>query len=268
MKSFCLATWNVNSVRLRLPHIARFVHEQAPDVLCLQEIKCREHEFPFQAFHDMGFPYIELKGQKGLHGVATVSRFPQTKQDHMDLCPKGEARHLITCVEGLELHNLYIPAGGDVPDPACNEKFAHKLSFLERMAEGFAKLQDRSLVLTGDFNVAPYEHDVWSHRQMIRIVSHTPEERERLEKARACLGFIDTARHFYPEPQKLYSWWSYRARDWAKSNRGRRLDHIWLSPDLQKALPQKPEQALRFHLECRGWERPSDHIPVLIQLNL
>jgi exodeoxyribonuclease-3 len=123
-------------------------------------------------------------------------------------------------------------------------------------------------VLVGDLNVAPKEHDVWSHKQLLKVVSHTPVEVEHLSEALAAYQWIDVARELIPEPEKVYTWWSYRARDWRKSNRGRRLDHIWVTPALRAAAIAKGREAFRIHTRCRGWTRTSDHVPVTLQLEM
>ena len=162
---------------------------------------------------------------------------------------------------GIELHNFYVPAGADVPDPDLNPKFAHKLDFLREMARTFEKRRDRAtapVVLVGDLNVAPLENDVWSHKQLLKVVSHTPVETELLDGVRASFDWIDVTRSFVPPEKKIYSWWSYRARDWRASDRGRRLDHIWVSPALKgHAL----EHAI--FKQARGWKQASDHVPVM-----
>ncbi len=136
---FRLATWNINSVRLRLDLVERFVRAQRPDVLCLQEIKCEDGTFPALALRALGFPHIAVSGQKGYHGVATLSRLPFSSVERRDICGRGHARHLSVALDGanaakpLVLHNVYVPAGGDLPDPALNPKFRHKLDFLEAL---------------------------------------------------------------------------------------------------------------------------------------
>jgi exodeoxyribonuclease-3 len=124
------------------------------------------------------------------------------------------------------------------------------------------------LVITGDLNVAPGEFDVWSHRQMLRVVSHTPVEIEAMAQLKAAGGFIDLVREAVPEPQKLFSWWSYRAADFRASNRGLRLDHIWISPGLRAAAFQSGAARARVHDDVRAWDRPSDHAPVSADLVL
>jgi len=253
-----IASWNINSIRRRIDLVARFVVEAQPDALCLQEIKCRDGEFPTAAFRAIGLPHLHVVGQKGWHGVAIASRLPLEPLPHPAICPRGEARAAAVRIRGLELHTLYIPAGGDLADPTANPKFAHKLETLARLQRLYAGAGARPLVLTGDLNVAPGEHDVWSHRQLLDVVSHTPIETEALERARAAAELIDLARQFRPAPEKLFTWWSYRSPDWTRNNRGRRLDHIWASPALAARA-----SAFAIESACRGWDSPSDHVPVL-----
>lgn len=265
-----LTTWNINSVRLRLPTIERFIQTQQPDILLLQEIKCENTQFPYQDLHALGYNFIEVNGQKAYHGVATLSRLPLTRLE-THFCPHHEARHLSTRVNipdhTFELHNFYIPAGGDIPDPDTNPKFAHKLDFLNTMQAYFSERYtqgDARQILAGDFNIAPNVHDVWSHKQLLKIVSHTPLEVDRLAALQTCHDFIDTARPGFDQNdgEKLYSWWSYRARDVFASNRGRRLDHIWISPALAPCIGLQTRQGFTIHHDCRIWDRPSDHAPV------
>jgi exodeoxyribonuclease-3 len=270
---FSLTTWNINSVRLRFPLVKRFLQKHAPDVLCLQETKCPDDKFPRKDFEKIGYPHVAIYGQKGYHGVATVSRHPIGETQRERFCKKEDCRHLGATFgkdaglkEPVTIHNFYVPAGGDEPDPKINEKFAHKLSFLEELAEHAvsrdAKNGARS-ILVGDLNVAPLEHDVWSHKQMVRVVSHTPAEIERFDKFRAAGGWIDVMRNFVPAEEKLYTWWSYRALDWELSDRGRRLDHVLVSPALEKT-------ALEMNIlkRARGWKQPSDHVPVTVAFEL
>jgi exodeoxyribonuclease-3 len=262
-----IATWNINSARLRIDLIRRFLSEQQPDILCLQEIKCLEEQFPADAIREAGYNYIEVSGQKAYHGTATLSRVPLTRLD-TSFCPASEARHVSTHVDfgpGFELHNFYVPAGGDVADPEVNPKFRHKLDFLDVMETYFSERKragDAGQVIVGDLNIAPHENDVWSHKQLLKVVSHTPLEVEILERIRAAHDFTDCSRHFADEDTKLYSWWSYRARDVFKSNRGRRLDHIWVSPKLKPAVEAAGPEGHEIHVDARVWEKPSDHVPM------
>lgn len=270
MSGLTIATWNINSVRLRAAQVAAFAQEASPDVICLQEIKCLEAQFPYKAFVEMGYPHAHVTGQKGMHGVATVSRLPLEPLEDQGVCGKSEARSQRVKVGGIEIQNYYIPAGGDEPDPQINPRFAHKLDFLERLEKYFAgrAREDADIVAVGDFNIAPHEHDVWSHKQLLKVVSHTPVETEGLERIRAAGDFIDVARALIPEPEKIYTWWSYRNRDWRKSNRGRRLDHIWVSPSLRAPALASGRSAFTVWDHARDWEKPSDHAPVTLRLHL
>ncbi|MCC6597877.1 MAG: exodeoxyribonuclease III [Alphaproteobacteria bacterium] len=260
-----IATWNINSVRLRLPLLQRLMQERTPDVIALQETKTPDEFFPFDAVRAAGYPHIHIHGMKGYNGVAILSKIPFEAQDIHHRCGREDCRHMAVRLGGVELHNLYIPAGGDEPDPDINDKFAHKLAFVEEMAQWFKThaTPDRKLIAVGDFNIAPYEHDVWSHKQLLKVVSHTPPETTRLAAMRESLNWIDTARYFVPMAEKCYTWWSYRNKDWEKSNRGRRLDHIWVTPPLKSALARH-----EILTEARNWPQPSDHVPVILDLNL
>jgi exodeoxyribonuclease-3 len=266
-KRLRICTWNVNSVRLRLDHLPALAAAAKPDVLCLQETKVIDDAFPRQAFADAGYRHALIKGMKNYNGVAILSRRPLQPVDVPDWCGRQDCRHLAAMLDGpagpLELHNFYVPAGGDVPDPEQNDRFKHKLAFLDAMRRWFKRTRggDKPMVLVGDLNVAPGEHDVWSHKQLLKIVSHTPVETTRLDKLRDDLGWTDSARHFVPADEKLYSWWSYRARDWRAADKGRRLDHIWVTPPLQPYL--KSMQHLK---DARDWRPPSDHVPVVLEL--
>ncbi|HVI31803.1 exodeoxyribonuclease III [Phenylobacterium sp.] len=264
-----ICTWNVNSVRLRHEQVARFVREQAPDVLCLQEIKCREGEFPREAFVEMGLPHLKIAGQKGWHGVAIASALPLEDAPPLDVCREGHARCVGATVAGVEVHNFYIPAGGDVPDREANPKFDHKLDFYEKLTAELARRERKApLAIVGDLNVAPGEFDVWNHKYMSKIVSHTPVEVEAFAALMGSLDFIDLLRETTPEPQKLASWWSYRAQDFRVSNRGLRLDHILVTPGLREAAFRLGSAAARVHGDVRAWDRPSDHAPVTADLVL
>lgn len=260
-----LATWNINSVRLRLDLVLKLLKAEKPDVLCLQETKVMNPLFPAEAFARAGYVHQAINGQKGYHGVAILSKRPFAKQEPRAFCGKDDTRHMcVTFEDGLELHNFYVPAGGDIPDPKANEKFAHKLAFLREMESLFAKRKAKKsarVVLVGDLNVAPLENDVWSHKQLLDVVSHTPIETELLGNAKEAFDWIDVTREFVPHDRKIYSWWSYRAQDWEASDRGRRLDHVWVSQGLKGAA--KKHAILK---EARNWAQPSDHVPVVVTL--
>ena len=262
-----LATWNINSVRLRIDLVARFLKEHQPDVLALQETKVMNALFPAEAFARLGYVHQAVHGQKGYHGVAVLSRLPFKKTSSREFCENPDCRHIaVTLENGVELHDFYVPAGADVPDPVANPKFAHKLAFLREMAGFFAKRKGRRehpMILVGDLNVAPLENDVWSHKQLLDVVSHTPVETGLLAEVKESFDWLDATRHFVPPSEKIYSWWSYRAADWQASDRGRRLDHIWVSQALKGAL--KSQSIVKA---MRGWDKTSDHVPVIAELSI
>ncbi len=259
-----VATWNINSVRLRLPIVERFLKEEAPDVLCLQEIKCQEHQFPAEALARLGYEHQAIHGQKGYHGVATISRIPLKEYSRHDWQANGEARHVGVEIVGTDMmiDNVYVPAGGDVPDREQNPKFGQKLDFLERMTN-WAEGIDRPTLIVGDFNIAPLERDVWNHKQLLKVVSHTPIEVESLARFQQAHDWVDVGREFIRDPDRYFSWWSYRSPDWRKNDRGRRLDHMWASPSLAKQA-----SGHRLREDARSWEKPSDHIPLITEFAL
>ena len=267
-----ITTWNINSVRLRIESVAKFVKLVGPDVLCLQETKCPDVRFPRKRFKRLGYEHAALNGQKGYHGVVVLSRHPFESSNVRSFCGKTDCRHVAVVLgeraglrDPVTVHNFYVPAGGDLPDPAQNPKFAHKLSFLDEMraAEALRCNGAHRMILVGDLNVAPLEHDVWSHKQMLRVVSHTPIECEKLVNTQRAGGWVDAMRMLMPEPAKLFTWWSYRSPDWKLADKGRRLDHVWVAPALADRVA-----TIDVLKDSRGWRRPSDHVPVTATLEL
>lgn len=259
-----ICTWNVNSIRLRTDHLGRLLRAARPDVICLQETKVANEAFPLAAFRRRGYVHNLVHGMKNYNGVAILSRLPLDDAGVMDWCGRRDCRHVHARLPGgVELHNLYVPSGGDVPDPQANDKFAHKLAFLDAVTEwlGRSRGAGRPLILVGDLNVAPLETDVWSHKQLLGVVSHTPVEVARFARLQAALDLRDAVRHFVPPEQRLYSWWSYRARDWRASDRGRRLDHVLVTPPLVGRL-----RDAKILKNARDWPPPSDHVPVVVQV--
>lgn len=263
-----VVTWNINSLRLRMGLLRELVAALDPDVICLQETKVPDALFPAEGPAELGYTHHAFRGMKGYNGVAILSRRPiEVLADAPDWCAKGDCRHVAVRVDAaggpIELHNFYVPAGGDVPDRALNPKFAHKLDFVAEARAWFAaRTNVARAVLVGDLNIAPLEHDVWSHKQLLDVVSHTPAETTALLAwQRTC--FVDALRHFVPPEEKLFTWWSYRNRDWRLSNRGRRLDHVWVTPDLVGTL--RGHTILR---DARDWTRGSDHVPVVVEIGV
>ena len=258
-----IISWNINSLRLRLPLLKKFIENNSPDVICLQEIKVSNDDFPLDEVRSLGFDFIEFDGEKSYNGVAIFSKYPINKIEKIDILNYGHKRHIFaqikTPIGEINLHNFYVPAGGDIPDVAFNNKFDHKLKFVDWMAEYFLKNSQPKTIILGDFNIAPKPQDVWSHKQLLKVVSHTPIEVEKLEKLQKTLDFVDTHRFLVGEDLKLYSWWSYRAKDPLQSDRGRRLDHIWITQDLKSAL-----RDTKIYRDFRLENSPSDHVPIEI----
>ncbi len=256
-----IVSWNINSVRLRIDTLKRVADELQPDFLCLQEIKAQDADFPTDGIVQAGFAHHHIRGMKGYNGVAILSNTPLADGGSRDWCGREDCRHVAADIGGgTALHNFYVPAGGDEPDPDVNEKFRHKLDFLDEMQAHAAlrPAKKQRAILVGDLNVAPLEHDVWSHKQMLKVVSHTPIECDKLNAARNAGNWIDAMRVHTPEPEKLYTWWSYRAMDnWKTADRGRRLDHVWTSDALADRVSK-----IKISKDYRGAERPSDHVPV------
>lgn len=260
--AFKLATWNINSVRLREPIVLKLLKEEAPDILCLQECKSPVDKIPTENFAALGYQMI-ANGQKGYNGVAILSKLPIREVARYDFADLGHARHIAGQLEnGVTIHNFYVPAGGDVPDREQNEKFGQKLDYLNDMRDQFHADSPEKSILVGDLNIAPREDDVWSHKKLLKVVSHTPIEVEHLDKVQDSGNWVDVTRQDIPDGQ-LYSWWSYRARDWDAADKGRRLDHVWATKDISNA--GHSSHVLR---PVRGWEKPSDHAPVFATFDL
>lgn len=263
-----IVTWNINSVRKRIDLLGKLVHDLNPDVVCLQETKVTDGLFPALDICAFGLPHQAICGQKGYNGVAILSKHPVSDQQNPKWGGLSHCRHVSALIhpanqEPLRLHSLYVPAGGDKPNPDTNPKFAEKLRFLDDIGADWQKnAAKRSReILTGDFNIAPLVEDVWSHEKLRRIVTHTDRERALLTALEQKGSWIDAMRYHYPPPKKLFTWWSYRTPDWQGANKGRRLDHIWVSNDLKSAM-----KAVDILTEARGWPEPSDHVPVMLTL--
>ncbi len=261
-----IASWNINSVRIRIPMLKKLVAEQNPDIICLQETKVEDGSFPYEDLKALGFPHVYFSGQKSYNGMAILSKIPLEKPASMGMAKSEDKRHLgVLLPGGVALHNFYVPAGGDIPDPVANPAYDFKLRFVEHMTQWASAPEQKGgkLIIVGDFNIAPGEHDVWSHKQLLKVVSHTPPELERMAALQASQNWTDVARKFVPAAEKSYSWWSYRNKDWKTSNRGRRLDHIWVTPPLASAVSHYHAMA-----PARDWESPSDHVPILMDISL
>jgi exodeoxyribonuclease III len=267
-----ITTWNINSVRARIDLVAQFVADHAPDILCLQETKCQDAEFPLADIKAMGFKHWAYRGQKSYNGVAIFSRFPLFDIDTRNFGGNDDTRYISAMLgeeagaaAGMTIHNFYVPAGGDIADRVVNSKFGHKLDFLSDMHawSSIGREARAKSILVGDLNIAPYVTDVWNHKALLDVVSHTPIETEALEALRIAGDWVDAVRQIRPEPEHVYSWWSYRSPDWETADKGRRLDHVWTTRDLSSAI-----QSADIAKNVRGWEKPSDHAPIIVKLKL
>jgi len=259
-----IATWNINSIRLRSHQVLEFLKANNIDIICLQETKTPDAFFPNKDFKNAGYVFQHYRGEKSYNGVAILSKIKLKENGFVNFCEKSDCRHIsVKLGEKIELHNFYVPAGGDEPDISSNPKFAHKINFLNEVKSYFIGDKKTQKILVGDLNIAPLENDVWSHKQLLDVVSHTPIETETLLDIISSGDWVDVMRAITPHDEKLYSWWSYRNRNWEISNRGRRLDHIWVS---KKLFPQVKSGVI--YKETRSWERPSDHVPIVIDIDI
>jgi exodeoxyribonuclease-3 len=252
------ATWNVNSVRIREPHVCRYLQRAAPDVLLLQEIKCEAHQFPAAAFQALGYESV-IAGQKSYNGVAILSRLP-VQVHHIALpgLPEADApaRERDNSVDGITIGNLYLPNGNSGGDAG----FAYKLAWMDLLAARAAALLDADapFVLAGDYNVAPADIDYAPGTLPANDALIRPETRARFRKM-LWLGLTDAVRITQPEGP-AYTFWDYQAGAWAR-DRGLRIDHALLSPVLaDRLVSAAPDRSLRAE------EQPSDHVPVLVAL--
>ena len=205
-------------------------------------------------------PVVDLGRQPA---KATVGEpFPVSASVFREGHDKLGAEVVLTGPDGVRRDPVRMTKAGDVPDPEHNDKFAHKLEFLAALTRWSEALDTGKRIMVGDFNIAPYEHDVWSHKALLNVISHTPIETEGLLKL-LDTGWVDAVRKFVPTTEKLYTWWSYRNRTWPGDNRGRRLDHIWVTPQLSRKV--EGTFVLR---EARGWPQASDHVPVAVDIEI
>ncbi len=261
--AFTLATWNINSVRLREGLVRKLMEEEAPDVICLQECKSPVEKIPTEGFAALGYGHMVARGQKGYNGVAILSKLPLEDMGDMDFADLGHARHVAARLpNGVVIHDFYVPAGGDIPDRTQNEKFGQKLDYLTEMRDWFRQEGFERSIMVGDLNIAPRADDVWNHKGLLKVVSHTPIEVEHLAEVQEAGKWVDVTRADIPEGN-VYSWWSYRSPDWDSADKGRRLDHIWATPDIAGAA-----HGSRVLRAARGWEQPSDHAPVFATFDL
>ena len=253
-----LGTWNVNSLKVRLPHLLAWLPNAAPDVVCLQETKTQDADFPLGDFEAAGFRAL-ASGQKTYNGVAIVSR--STGIDVATAIPgfaDDQKRILAATFGDLRVICLYVPNGESV----TSEKYRYKLGWLEALTAWLADEIARypKLAVLGDYNIAPEAADVYDPKLWEGQVLYSEPERAAFRRLIA-LGFVDSFRIF-AQPEGAFTWWDYRMSAF-KRNRGLRIDHILLSPALAATCT-----SVRIDREMRALERPSDHAPVIAELDL
>ncbi len=257
-----IATWNVNSVNARLETVLRWFEEAAPDVACLQEIKCVDEKFPAEAFERLGYN-IAVHGQKSYNGVAILSKTPL--EDVRKGLPGDDAddhaRYLEAVVSGptpVRVASIYLPNG----NPIDTEKFPYKLNWMARLNAHARELlaYEEPLALVGDYNVIPEPRDAAHPEKWVGDALFQPQTREAF-RALKWLGLTEAFMEVDGSPE-AYTFWDYQAGAWQRNN-GIRIDHALLSPQAADKL-----RACVIHRDVRGWEKPSDHVPVVIELDL
>ncbi|MDX2164091.1 MAG: exodeoxyribonuclease III [Gammaproteobacteria bacterium] len=250
-----IATWNINSLRVRLPHILDWLEKNNTDVLALQELKMENKDFPVEVFKKLNY-HVSFSGQKTYNGVAIISRSEIADPEMPDY--DEQRRILAVTIQGVRVINVYIPNGESMESP----KYQYKLKWLENLKQYLsAELKKYpKLILLGDFNIAPEELDVYEPDLWRDSVLFTTQMRE-VFKSLEGLGLNDSFRLFPQEP-KSFSWWDYRTAGFPR-NHGLRIDHILVSEPLKEAC----EQCVIDKVP-RGWERPSDHTPVVLTLRV
>jgi exodeoxyribonuclease III len=252
-----LATWNVNSIRIRQPHVRRWLERVQPDLLLMQEIKCEEHGFP-DGFGELGYT-VALAGQKSYNGVAILSRRPfEVTRRALPGLPEddAQARYLEVAVDGLRVGNLYLPNGNSGGEAG----YAYKLRWMECLAAHAEALleADTPLILAGDYNVCPEDVDYAPGALQPNDALLRPETRARY-RALIWQGMTDAVRSLQPNGP-AYTFWDYQGGAWQR-DRGLRIDHALLSPTLAERLV-----SAKADRRERGEDQPSDHVPVLVEI--
>jgi exodeoxyribonuclease-3 len=253
-----IATYNVNGIKARLPVLLHWLGETAPDVVCLQELKAPQENFPLQAIEEAGYHAV-WQGQKSWNGVAILAREALPEVVRYGLpgdADDVQSRYLEAMVRGICIGCLYLPNGNPAPGP----KFDYKLRWMERLQTHAANLLASAApaVLAGDFNVIPTEQDVYRPERWVDDALFRPEVRSAFE-ALVSQGWTDALRKLYPD-EVVYTFWDYFRTSFSR-NAGLRIDHLLLSPQLNSRLI-----AGGVDRQVRGWEKTSDHAPVWIEL--
>ncbi|MCR4428594.1 MAG: exodeoxyribonuclease III [Caldiserica bacterium] len=258
---FKVATFNANSIRARLPLVLKWLEREKPDVLCLQETKVQDSEFPSEAFQNSGYNVL-FRGEKARAGVAIVSlEKPETFSFGFPFGhPPDEDRLVRAVIRGIPIVNTYVPQGQEVESPI----FQYKLEWLERLLDFFRKnfKPEEPLIWCGDFNVAPEEIDVYDPEGLLKNVDFHPEARARLARLKEW-GLVDVFRKHHPGERGQFTFWDYRVPNGFKRNLGWRIDHIW-------ATPRLAERSVKCWIdrEARVEEKPSDHTFLVAEFEL
>ena len=253
-----IASWNVNSLRVRLPQVLQWLETEQPDVLALQETKTKDADFPVEAFTEAGYQ-VAYAGQATYNGVATVSKLAAADVTHdLEELDDPQRRVLGATFGNIRVLNLYVPNGQSVE----SEKFQYKLTWLQALTQQLRQDIQRypHCIALGDFNIAPEDRDVHDPEAWRGKVLCSDAERSALNNILE-IGFVDTFRLF-EQPEKSFSWWDYRAAGFRRNN-GLRIDLVLASNSLRTACA-----AARIDVEPRRWERPSDHTPVISIFNI
>lgn len=257
---FVVATWNVNSIRSRLYAVLPWLDRVAPDVVCLQETKVQDPQFPREAVEEVGYR-VTFRGEKSYNGVAILSREPieNARFGFDDDGPSDEARLIVGEVRGIPIVNTYVPQGREIDHPM----YAYKLAWFERLRTFFDAhfSSERPILWVGDLNVAPKAIDVWDPKRLMGHVCFNPRVTEALDDVTSW-GFVDVFRKHAPEPGR-YSYYDYRTKDGVAEGKGWRIDHIHAT----RPLADRSTNAW-IDLEPRKAERPSDHAPMLATFDL
>lgn len=254
-----IASFNVNSVRARLEIVLEWLNKESPDVLCVQETKVIDPDFPRQAFADINYNAV-FRGEKSYNGVALFSRFPiEDVRIGFDDKETEGTRLIAGVVNGIHIVNTYIPQGFD----PLSDKFRYKLDWFRRLYDYFdySFSPDTPLIWLGDFNVAPDPIDVYAPGKLLGSVGYHPDEHAALRRLKEW-GFVDVFRMHQPGPEQ-YSFWDYRVKNAVKRRVGWRVDHIWAT----KPLAEKSVKAW-IDIEPRLKERPSDHTPIVAEFRV
>ena len=254
-----IATWNVNSIRVRLPLLLSWLAEQKPDIVCLQETKVEDYQFPEQELREVGYHSV-YHGQKSYNGVAVLSKLPFERVQygfHSGYDAENK-RLIIAVIEGINIINVYVPQGQSSDSP----KFQYKLEFLNQLLNEITSTFNPKdqVVLLGDINIAPEDRDVVSAEAMEGLVSFHPKEHAFLNQLKNW-GLVDVYRNFHTE-DKLYSWWDFRTRGFEK-NEGMRIDHVWVS----KPIANRCDSCV-IDTNNRSQAKPSDHAPVICNVKV